>query len=446
MKHFTLIALGVAMLAASPAEARLQFIGKKPAASTEKTSGPRRYMSAAAQNAPIWRSTTQRDYGWTGSEWVLDVTYTMSYTPEGLVAVETGESEDGTSRETYTYNENGKMVKKLSEYAEVDEDFQNTERVEREYDPRLISLVTANSQWMWNGSAWDQNGNNYTRTITRNTDGNITLTEIAVLYQGIYDPTQRVAVTYGADGKATQIEEKHLMYNDQNQLDWVVVSGYKDIVWERTDGQLYTTDNLFYDNNRIASASFYDGEGSEAQMTVEYDGGKYDLHLTGMLNDEEVEQWQTFTPGENGGYKLQNRCDYKMDGQVYYTEILTTIEKYDSFGLILLQETDYSDGTYAEVEEKLEGTVTYDDATGCPLTYTARIYDYDADEMVNLGRTEYEGYIDTTAGIGSIEADGTDAPPSISTSGHARCESRGRTDIHRAPRHTNLKAAHQIRA
>lgn len=414
MKIFTLFALA-AIIAASPAEARQKraiTLGKTPTMAAD-AKGPRRFMSANAQSNPLWRSTIQKAYGWNNEdfEWELSETVTYAYDANGYVVSETIEDVEGyLSRETYTRNAEGLYTYKLTEEKEPDGEWENCERVERTYDSRLTSVITANRQWIWEDGDWMLLGNCYNRTITRNAQGNVTAVEIAVLYQGAYDPTQRIDIEYGDNGKATKIEETHLVYDENYELVWEIVGAFENIVWERTDGQFASTDDLFYGNNRIASATFFDGEGGELDFDIEYDGADYELHATGISDDEEVEIWQSFTQLENDGFKLNNRTDYKVDGQVYYTEIERHTEEYDDYGLLLLIETIFSDGTYEELEDRMRGEVDYDPANGYPLIHVVEMYDYDLDAMINLGRTDFEGYVDVTAGISGIGTDATDAP------------------------------------
>jgi len=361
----------------------------------------------------IWKPTTQKVYGWENDEWLLGETYETEYTSTGLISVDNiTDSEGGVLRQIYEYNENGMMTSKLSSVSEDGETFENSERLERKYDERLTSVITENKEWMWTGTEWGLFGNCYQRIITRNADGNITSCVIATLYMGNFDPSQRIDITYGNDGKASRIEESQLAYNESGQFVWETTTICKDIVWDRTDGQIITTENLFMGANRIASAVFVDGDGEESNITATYfpDSEKYELHLTIKSEDGDIAGMQTYTPAENGGYTVVSRTDYMELGDVIGSEIYTEKESYDEYGNLLLYEVIFSDGSeYTEIVERTEGTVEYDSVNGYPLTYTVSDYDFDTEEMVNTLRVEFSGYTDVSAGITDIKANSFDA-------------------------------------
>jgi len=371
----------------------------------------KKYFRAPGHKA-LWKPITQKVYGWENEEWMLSDTYVTEYTPTGLVAVDNvTDFEGGVLRQTNEYNENGMLTSQLSEVSEDGENFENSERLERTYDERLTSLITENKQWMWTGFDWGLYGNSYQRIITRNADGNITSCVIATLFMGDFDPSQRIDITYGNDGKASRIEESQLTYDEEGQPVWETVTIIKDIVWDRTDGQITTTDNLFMGANRITSAVFVE-EDEESAITATYFPGseKYELHLTLHSIDGDIEGTQTYTPTENGGYTVVSRTDY-MDFGELFTEIYTETESYDDYGNLLLFEVVFSDGdSHTELVERTEGSVEYDSANGYPLVYTQQVYDWDTEEMTNYIRIEFSDYTDVSAGITDIKADNTDAP------------------------------------
>jgi len=366
------------------------------------------------EHKAIWKPVTQKVYGWENDEWILNETYVTEYTSTGLVAVDDiTDFEGAVLRQINEYNENGMLTSQLSRVSEDGENFENSERLERKYDERLTSVITENYQWMWTGTDWNQQGINYRRIITRNADGNITSCVIATLYMGEFDPSQRIDITYGDDGKASRIEESQLAYNENDQFVWETSTICKDIVWDRTDGQITTTENLFMGANRIASAVFVDGDGEETNITATYFPGseKYELHLTIHSEDGDIEGTQVYTPAENGGYTMVSRTDYVAFGDILSSEIYTETESYDDYGNLMLYDVTFSDGgTYTETVEHTEGSVEYDSTNGYPLVYTQCNYDWDTEEMVNTIRVEFSDYTDVAAGITDIEADNTDAP------------------------------------
>ena len=368
----------------------------------------------AAEAGALWCATTEKTYGWDGSRWVQDETYKVQYDAKGNVSMQNIIDADGfVSRETMTWNENGMLATRMSQVAESEgADFENSGRLSRTYDERVTSFITFNDQDIWfEGACPPPTSNRH--NITRDAAGNITLMERAVYFGGIYDPTFRLTMTYGTDGKATRIEESNLKYDYSTQnYYWEPGMIFSNIVWENTDGQIVSDEDLFTGANRIKSATMTDGD-TEMNVTAEYasDGG-YTAHVTyyDAEEEEDVASVVTYTPLDgNGSVRIVTTTDYSVGGDVYYTESYTEVYRYDAFGLILLEEEQFSDGTYAELLDRIQGTVEYDATHGYPTRWTLQQYDYDTEEMNNIFRAEYSDYVDASAGITDIEAD-TDAP------------------------------------
>lgn len=249
---------------------------------------------------------------------------------------------------------------------------------------------------------WCQLGNNYKRIITRDEEGNITSSVIAVLFQGIYDPTQRVDVVYGTDGKATEISEQILNFDyDSYEYYWEQGTRITDIVWDRTDGQIYNIDDIFIGNNRIGSAHYVDPDGLDMNVIVEYaeDSDAYTATMSMTMDGMSVTGIMEYTPLENDGY-IGEGTTYFMD-----VELLRSREeyRYDDWGLMTLSlESVTEDGfTYGE---KIIGEVEYD-SEGKPETYTvSQVYSDDEigeEEMEYVIRAEYADYVDVTVGSGA---------------------------------------------
>ncbi len=262
-------------------------------------------------------------------------------------------------------------------------------------------------------SQWNKAGNCYRRNITRDEAGNITSVEIATLYNGDYDPSIKLNVTYGADGKAVSITESQLTY-DGISFAWKDGYVYSEIEWENTDGQIYQIDDLMRGANRIKSANVASPEdGLRFNLTVEYFEGseKYVARMVPVIVDEEDGDMPqlgiaTYTPlDDNGSYTLVTETQYTPEDVFIETE--TT--KYDPYGYIIFEEFKYSEFGEEFIEELTEGTVVYDEVNGYPLSYESSILDYETESMVKTIRIEFSDY-SNVAGIEGIGAESNARP------------------------------------
>ncbi len=344
-----------------------------------------------------------KTFGWDGEDWMPEDVYTYTYDSDGNVIIENAVDAEGTySRTVNEYDTNGMLKFKVTTVSEDGVDFENSTKSKFEYDPILTNVITDREEWMWMEAEWCQLGNNYKRIITRDEEGNITSSVIAVLFQGIYDPTQRVDVVYGTDGKATEISEQILNFDyDSYEYYWEQGTRITDIVWDRTDGQIYNIDDIFIGNNRIGSAHYVDPDGLDMNVIVEYaeDSDAYTATMSMTMDGMSVTGIMEYTPLENDGY-IGEGTTYFMD-----VELLRSREeyRYDDWGLMTLSlESVTEDGfTYGE---KIIGEVEYD-SEGKPETYTvSQVYSDDEigeEEMEYVIRAEYADYVDVTVGSGA---------------------------------------------
>lgn len=416
MKKFTFIALCALCAASGAGEAAAKRLSKptRPAAATLserlatiKADAVRR----AGDAGKIWRARQQEYYGWDGSAWELRSSYDISYTGEKVACEVVTDAEGGVVRSTYTYGDNSKS--ELVEQSDNGSDFQNVTKKEYVYDARVPSFVVERYEWNWmDGSEWVQNGNNYTQTVTRNSAGNVTLMERAVLFQGIFDPTYRLNVTYGADGKASEIAESNLTYDyGTSSYAWEDGDRYTDIVWHETNGQIVSLDDLSASGNLLKSATIDMGDGEIATTEFEYDAnGGFVGKMTGGDETESYTSVAEYTPlDDNGSYTLNTTMTFYEDGEPYGSESYKETYEYDANGLILLEEMVYVDGEEEFVESRLVGKVEYDSTNGYPASWELSYYDMDEDAMVNDTRVVFSDYIDV-AGIGTVGADNADKP------------------------------------
>lgn len=347
---------------------------------------------------------TTKTFGWDGRDWMPDDTYTYAYDPEGHVTVENAEDVEGfLSRTVNEYDSNGMLKFKMTTVSEDGVVFENYSKSEFEYDPILTKVITERGEWLWMEGEWQQVANNYKRIITRDDQGNITSCVIAVLFQGIYDPTMRLEVTYGPDGKAVEISEKSLSFNyDTYEYYWEQGTVISDIVWERTDGQIYDIEDIFMGNNRIGSAHYLDPDGLDMNVTVEYadDSEAYTATMSMTMDGMSVTATSEYIPLENDGY-IGTGTTYFMGEEMYSSR---EEYRYDDWGLMTLSmESETEEGfTYGK---RTIGEVEYD-TEGKPTVYTISETFFDTEleeeETEYVIRAEYSDYIDVTAGVSSV--------------------------------------------
>ena len=414
MRNFTVLALGLAVAMGVPAAAStvspLKMMNDVKARLTagKKVKEPRRSprknvgeIMKVSELAGYMKPGMTKTYGWDGEDWMPEDTYTYVYDTKGNVTLENAvDAEGGCSRTVSEYDSNDMLKFKMTTVSEDGVDFRNSSKSEFEYDPILTKVITDRAEWIWGDAEW-QPGNCYKRIITRDAEGNITSSVIAVLFQGIYDPTQRVEVVYGEDGKAAEISEQILTF-DYDTYEYVWEQGVKisDIVWERTDGQIYDPEDIFMGNNRIGSARYEDPDGMDMNVTVEYAEGSeaYTATMAMTMDGMSVTATSEYIPLENGGY-IGIGTTYFMGEEMYSSR---EEYRYDDWGLMTLSlESATEEGfTYGE---RTTGEVEYD-SEGKPEVYTVSATYFDTEmeeeETEYVIRAEYSDYVDVTAGSG----------------------------------------------
>jgi len=411
-KSFTLTLVMAILAGGFSAQATPRF-KHTPAVSTPEAARTRKAAKAAVA-AAIWCPKHQEVSAWEG-EWVPVDIYNTTYDRAGRIIDESIEStEDGSVvREQTTYNDNGMAVEKLVTISSNGTDFENSTRSTTQYDSKLTSFVTAAYSWMWLSNQWEQLGNNYTQTITRDANGNIISMERAVLYNGIFDPIMRLTVEYGTDGKAATIIQSDLTY-DYNIGDyaWVESAKVTSIVLESTDGQITSATDLYAGGNRILSAHIVNPE-DNVDVVATYTENGHTVVRTGEIQGYEAKATVSVEYLDNfGSVRLTETFEADEDGEPYMEKYIDT-EMYDAYGYLTLLKNESEFMGEAIVDNISTGTLTYDPTYGYPLTYTTQIGEFDEDTeelvMVNEMYVVLSDYIDAaTASVDTPVVD-TDA-------------------------------------
>ncbi len=362
-------------------------------------------QSETTGDKPIWRPGTREVFYW-DDEWVPIEKYTDTYTNKGLVEVEEcTDLMDGTvSVETNTYNANGMLSSRLTQFGEEGvEELENSQLVERSYDERLTNVIVENNNWFWVNGEWSQIGNNYRRIIERDGAGNITSVVIATLYQGEFDPSQRLTITYGDNGEAVSMVEEVLAFDDEGQLVWEVSQSLENIVWDTTDGQLYDIEDIFDGANRMKSGTMI-MEDIVAEVNVEYmeAGQGYITTMSTTVDDmfqlivtARVDLLDASGYGK-GSYRETVNTAFVFSGQVIDEETVTESIIYDDYGIELLVESTWTYEGETETMECMRNSVGYDMTYGYPLEAEAWMYDPETEEMYLYMKCIYSDYTDVS--------------------------------------------------
>lgn len=419
MRNFTFILMSASLMVSVPATATVRdLFGKahnvighshKKAPAHKSFSEIKERMQRTPEENMIYRASTEKAFAWDGVDWELSETYSKEYDEAGrLVSEIVVDNYEGFHiRTSYTYNANGMEISELVEVSEDGETYVNSEKTEREYDPIVTDVIIKNRPYIWIDGEWQPSGNNYNRNITRNADGNVTMVEIAVWFDGKYDPTERMEITYGDDAKATTIKQSVLTYDGVN-YEWEDALTISNIVWDRTDGQIVNIDGIGIGANRVKSCDQSEGE-DDLHAEFTYDGNNFAAIITGTVDGEMMEGTSVYEQLDDyGSCKGTASYTYKPEGEEPYTEVEIYTLRYDAYGN-LLESKDVAiyDG-FEEIYEDVTGTVEYDETYGYPLTYVVSegYYDPDTDEYVkeNMLKVEFADYIGIVSGVENVKA------------------------------------------
>jgi len=360
--------------------------------------------AAVFATTPVWRAQHEAVYEPSvedETELALSYNTSLTYNALGKIVKEEITTADGErTRRTVTYDAAGRMVTETTEALEGDA-WVKTEYKERAYDERTGVVISSVEYTCSDGVEYP--GNCYRRNIVRDAAGNVTSVEIAVLYQGEYDPTQRMTVTYDESGKAVSISCQMLTSDsDTNQLVWVDADQYTDIVWHESDGQITSTDDLFRGTNRIASAHYVNTQDGEPfddydiEVTYAETGSNYTSLFKGMYQanaDSGVSRVYEETERPEGGSETRLFTSYySLTDETYESENYIDLLIVDAYGLELERSETFwfgDDDSEAEVMSTL-GAVTYDATEGYPLTVTF------SEDGMDFMRVDYSDYVDCT--------------------------------------------------
>ncbi|MDE6287486.1 MAG: hypothetical protein K2M00_01720 [Muribaculaceae bacterium] len=407
MRILTLAALAVASVTASALPA------------TSLASGKLKGLDRAAalrapeeSSAPVWRAEVQHIYSYYGS-WVHSEDYQTKYDSRGNM-IERVTAELGSNGQPRSYvrvtceygNDNSYYTRRLTEISQDGINWEPSRLIEREYDERMPGIITVNTEYMWQGGNWARVGNCYTRTITRNDDGNVTEVTIAVLYMGEYDPTERLVVTYGSDGLPTELTQYMLTTDNKGGFVWVEGAHYANVKWDTFDGQLVSIDRLPSDGNHIKSAAVKIQEGVYAQVSYTYpdDNGSFVSVARAVYSGTPVTTTMTYTVVDEWGSYDYSVMESVSMGQVSIVNGSSEQYRVDAYGLETLVYVTVTEDGEEFVASHAIGDVVYNAEYGYPESYVLSEVDPESGDVNYLAKIEYEDYVNV-AGVENVTVD-----------------------------------------
>lgn len=373
-------------------------------------------LRAQAEQAPsIWKITKETEWGWEFGEWTKYFDYSYTYDNKGNVIESLSDDGQGEqNRVTYTYNADGMKTSELSEQRFEGEEWTNSSKQVLEYDPIVKNVWTKRESSQWANGQWQLDGTSNTRTITRDEKGNVTKVEIATWYGKEYDPIIRKYFTYDATtGQCIAFKQDELKVSadDVSGFTWVNTINLKDMVWQKTNGQLTNEPIDWYEGDNLlksATSFIYDKDGKEVvDMTysVEYeDNGGYALTIETPNGENTVNQVKTIKD-DNGSYELETKQYVGTDKQL--TQASKVVETFDNNKNIILSELYDNDGEGGalELSEGSKTSYKYNEENGVIMETLNQVTNEETGEYENMTKMETLSFADVanTNGIGKVD-------------------------------------------
>lgn len=358
---------------------------------------------------PLWRPVSETDYMHDGADWMELGTVTFKYDNRGNCTEELVDEEGWLSKTETTYDEYNSPVLILKTDSEDGETWNNSEKRTYTYDSKVHDFFTERIGYNWSEDEWVKNYSWETNSITRNDDGNIIEVMKSLPLASELKPAYKSVWNYGTDGKANE----YFYYVIENDTEWSLYDdlSYKDIVWEKTDGQMTVFGDLLdltEGENLIKSAVVYYNDQPDGHYLVEYSNGGHDFFVKETTNNiNEVGRTMAMeTIDDNGSLRLTTTEYFDEEGNILTAPVYIDVQEaiMDSHGnMISFTEKE----TYEGEEELIAATkytYTYD-ANGNPMEVVSEEYDYDTEEYFPSERIVYGEYIDVTTGVANVTAE-----------------------------------------
>ena len=344
--------------------------------------------------------------------WVLAAELTFDYDTRGNMTRMVADESGSINTTICEYDEYGNVTSRLDLEGEGEDALNKAWRT-YEYDPVVHDFCIRRMGYDWSGTIWTPNYYCETNDVSRDAEGNVTEIIKSLPYRADdLVPAYRTVWGYGADGRA----DSYAYYENMKgkDTDWWLYdqTEYRDIIWERTDGQLLTQlTEMMEGNNRLLSAKVYYAGEPDGYVFVTYPPfDEPGFRMTFTTNDpEEAGIIQEFIMLDADTYAQLYRISYYFDEE---TEEISETPVYISENLYMLDHDgnpveDLYYEQWAGGESELVGGSryenTYDEARNLIETVQSD-YDYESGEFFEVMRTLYSDYVDVTSGVGEVAA------------------------------------------
>lgn len=359
----------------------------------------------------LWRPASATQYMFEDGEWLEMAVEEFEYDSRGNLIKATVNEDGFVNVIEDKYDDNNMLVERLEKEGEEGGELTNASKRVYVYDPIVKDYYIERMGYNWDDGEWIPNYFCENNKITRDDAGNILEIVKELPFMDKMTPAYKSAWHY--DSKTGKADE-YYYYSNQNadapQWELYDLVSYKNIEWDRTDGQM--TDEiteLLTGANRVKYADVYYNDALDGHIIVTYSGENDYVFKNTLINPAEVAQEVIYeTIDENGSFKVTENIylddDYNLLEEPFATAVETVV--IDAHGNMIedtVEET-YGDEMPFVMGEKHEYEY---DANGNPTQVTISVYDMDEEVYIAESRTVYGEYIDA-AGVGSITVDGNE--------------------------------------
>lgn len=361
---------------------------------------------------PVWRPVSQTDYMHDGEDWMemgkVDFTYDM----RGNCVSELADVDGFLYKTDRTFDDNNLPLTVVETESEDGDVWENVSKLSYIYDTKIHDFVTERLGYDWTDGEWVKNYRCETNSITRNGAGSIVELVKSLPMGGVMQPAYKSVWKYASDGKANE----YMYYQSYDGIDWMLYDGlsYKDIVWEKTDGQMTVYGDLrelTEGENLLKSAVVcLDGE-PDGHYLVEYADDGIGFLIKETTND--IDQIGITTQLEvldaNGSMRYTVTEYFDEDGNILTEPTYISVEQLicDEHGNPLEYSGKETIDGFEEMMASTKYVYLYDD-NGNVKEMTSSEYDYEADAYFPMEKIVYGEYVNAaTSGIKGMH--GSDA-------------------------------------
>ena len=379
----------------------------------------------------IWRPGTYVRSTMNDNEWQNEERATGTYDSNGNATTIFTENlkwtpESSTTRYSYyvnTFNSYGNPVAGVTSFGNDKENLEEAYKYEYTYDEVVPDFVTSDISYFKTDGVWTKDLRSKKNDVTRDEKGRVTeVVKYRMNEKGEFITSEKDVITYGEDGKPSQIKVYSVYVDDKTgEVKLGQSIAYTDIVWKNCDNQILNGHILFQGANRILSAKIIVNDAEHGSVKVEYGPGENDYTVIkegqpgiGVKAIERIE-WREINPYDS--YSMLKRTEiYNDDSEKPEVRVNYESITNDAYGYSIERiSRDENNGVTTSFYKEI-GEVDYDKTYGYPLVYTvSRAYSNDGSEPVpvpgyRMEFSDYKNFRETT-GIDNVAVGNNDNAP-----------------------------------